>query len=124
AEGVTPICEQSDRFEQVVDHDGLVDVELKVPLAACECDRCVVAVDLRNHHGDGFGLGGVDFAGHDGGAGLVFGNAKFADTATWSRRKPAYIIGDLHDRASDGTDCAGGEGDRIVGRQRLEFIGV
>ena len=72
------VGEEARAVQQVADHDGLEDVELEVALGAGEGGGGLVAKDLGAHHGQGLALGRVDFAGHDGGARLVFGQLEFA----------------------------------------------
>ena len=57
--------------------DRLEDVELEVPLGTSESDRRIVPMHLCANHRHGFGLGRVYFAGHNRGAGFVFGELKF-----------------------------------------------
>ena len=71
------VSQEADGLEKVADHDGFEDVELEVPVGACEGDGGVVAEDLTADHSHGFTLGGVDFAGHDAAAGLVLGQIDF-----------------------------------------------
>ena len=68
------VGDQRDRVQEVVNHYRLVDVEFEVALGAGESDGGGGAVDLHADHGHGLGLRGIDFTGHDGRAGLVFGD--------------------------------------------------
>ena len=100
------VGEQRDRVQKVEDDDRLEDVELEIALRAGEADGGVVAHDLDGDHGDGFALGGIDFAGHDGRARLVFGNDQFAEAAAWAGGEPANVVGDLHQRSGQRFECA------------------
>ena len=55
-------------------HTGMNTLSSKVALGGGHAHGHVVAHDLHGHHGHRLALGGVDLAGHDGGAGLVFGD--------------------------------------------------
>src|SRR6516225_11081013 len=80
-EAIHGVREKLDRVEIVEDHDGLVDVEFEVTLRAGYADGGVVAHNLNGNHGHGFALGGIHLARHDGGAGFIFGEGEFAETA-------------------------------------------
>ncbi|WMQ73545.1 MAG: hypothetical protein GPOALKHO_000563 [Sodalis sp.] len=53
---------------------------------------------LATQHGHRFALGRINFARHDGAARLVFRNTQLADSAAWTGRQPAHIVGDFHHR--------------------------
>jgi hypothetical protein len=101
AEAGHAVCEKTRRVKQVRDHDGLEDVELEVTLAASEGDGSVVAEDLGAEHGEGLALGRVDFAGHDGAAGLILRELELGEAV------------ELAVRFDDGV--VGGEGLKLVG---------
>ena len=71
------VGEEPGRLEEIVDAHRHEDVELEVALTGRHAHRHVVGHDLDGHHGHRLTLGGVDLAGHDGGAGLVFRDANF-----------------------------------------------
>lgn len=52
-------------MKEVLDHDGLEDVQLKMPVGTSNGDGSVVTHDLGTDHGEGFALSGVYFSGHD-----------------------------------------------------------
>ena len=58
--------------------------------------RHIVPHHLGSDHGQGLGLGGVDFARHDGRTRLVIGNDNFPNSATGSGGKHPYIVADFH----------------------------
>ena len=66
------VRQQPGGLQEVVGAYGHEHVQLEVALGGRHADGHVVAHDLHGHHGHGLALGGVDLAGHDGGAGLVF----------------------------------------------------
>src|SRR5271168_1681939 len=100
-ETVHGVGEKLDAMEIVEDDDGLENVELEIALRAGETDGGVVAHHLDGDHGDGFGLRGIYFAGHDAGAGLVFGKLKFAEAAARAGSEPANVVGNFHKRGSE-----------------------
>src|SRR6516225_1656819 len=95
-ETIHGVSEKLDGMEKVEDHDGFEDVELEIALRAGHADGGVVAHNLNGDHSYGFALRGVYFAGHDGGAGLIFGEGEFAETAAGAGSEPANVVGDFH----------------------------
>ena len=80
-----------------------------------ETNGGVVTKYLHGHHSHSLTLGGVDLTGHDGGAGLVFGDDQLADTVTGARSVPAHVIGDLHQGVAKHTQGAGDQHQGVVG---------
>jgi hypothetical protein len=80
-EGLAGVAEESNAVQDVLDDQGLEDVQLEVTVAASDGHGSVVAHNLSADHGDGLALGGVDLAGHDGRTGLVLGEGKLTKTA-------------------------------------------
>lgn len=78
------VAQQSDGPEHVGHHHRFEYVQFEVAVGTADGDGHVVAHNLGGDHGDGLALGRVDFAGHDGAAGLVFGKHQFAQSATRS----------------------------------------
>ena len=64
-EAAAGVLQQPDGVEQVVNHHGVEDVQLEVPLRACEAYRRVVTQDLHGDHRQRLRLRGVDLARHD-----------------------------------------------------------
>ena len=110
-------------IEQIVQHYRLEDVELEITLAAAEGDRVVVAENLHGNHGQSFALRRVDFAGHDGGAWLVFRNQKFADAGARAGGVPAHVIGNFHGRTCEDAQGSGGGDHAVMRREGGEFVG-
>src|ERR1043165_2809691 len=75
-EGAAGIAEEAEGLEDGVGDEGFVDVELEVAGGGAEGDGEVVGEDAGADHGHGLALGGGDLAGHDGAAGLVFGDGE------------------------------------------------
>jgi len=100
-EAVAGVGEEFDGVEIVENDDGLENVELEIALGAGEAYGGVIAHDLNGDHGEGFGLRGIYFAGHDGGAGLVFGESEFAEAAARAGGEPANVVGDFHERGGE-----------------------
>ena len=85
--------------------------------------RHIVPHHLGRHHGQRFGLGGVDFARHNGRTRLVIGNNNFTNSATGSRRKHADIVANFHQRNRNAAKRPGHFDQGIVGRQGFKFVG-
>ena len=111
-------------MEIVEDDDGLENVELEIALRAGKTDGGVVAHHLHGDHGERFGLRGIHFAGHDAGAGLVFGKSEFAEAAARAGSEPANVVGDFHKRSGECFQRAAGEDEFVVCAERGEFIGM
>lgn len=136
------ISKKTDGLEQVLDQDGLEDVELrknrgqqrssalqvdgthlKLSVRSSNRDGHVVTHDLGGDHGEGLALSGVDLSGHDGRSGLVLGEAELSKSATGSTSEVTDVVGDLHE--GDGEDVEGARGldDGIVSGKSLELVG-
>ena len=101
-EAAHAIGQQAHALQKVVRHHGPKNVQLKVAAGAAHVDGHVVAQHLGAGHGQRFALGGIDLAGHDGRAGLVFWNADFANAAARAAGQPAHIVGDFHQAGGQG----------------------
>ena len=108
--------------KHVVNDHGLEDVELHVALAAGDRHGHVVAHHLRAGHRQRFGLGRVDLARHDRGAGFVFRQDQFAETRAWAGAQQADVVGDLEQRHRDRVEHAGEFDQCIVGGEGFEFV--
>ena len=71
AEVIAHVGHDEGRVQVVIDEDRPERVELEVALGAAHLDRDIRRHDLDAHHHHGLGLGGIDLARHDRGAGLV-----------------------------------------------------
>ena len=78
------IAQQSDRLQHGIGEHRLEDVELQMSLARSDRNQRIVAEHLAANHGQSLGLGRVDFAGHNGRAGLVRGQDQLADSRAGS----------------------------------------
>ncbi len=76
-EGMAPVGEEADGVEEIVNDDGLEDIQFEVALRGGDADGGVVAHHLDGDHGEGFGLGGVHLARHDGRTWLQIWDVKF-----------------------------------------------
>ena len=95
-EGAQGVGEQPDGLKEIVDQHRHEDVQFEITLAGSDTDSGVVSHHLDRHHGDGFALGGIHLARHDGAPGLVLRDADLAEAAAGTAGKPAHVIGDLH----------------------------
>src|SRR6266851_4123387 len=123
-EAVAGVGEEFDGVQIIENHHGLEDVELEIALRAGEADGGIIAHHLHGNHGQGFGLRGIYFAGHDGGAGLVFGKREFAEAAARAGGEPANVVGNFHERSEESFQSAAGENDFVVRGKRGEFVGM
>lgn len=123
AEAVHAVGQDAHAVEQVADHDGLEDIQLELAVHAADGGSDMVTHHLGADHGQGLALGGVNLAGHDGGAGLVLGEDQLAETATRAGTEVADILGDLEQRSGQGVEGTGGLDDGVVGSQDLELVG-
>nr|GEU28044.1 chaperone protein DnaJ A6, chloroplastic [Tanacetum cinerariifolium] len=121
-EAAHAVGQQARALQEVVGDQRLVHIELEVARRATHGDRHVVAEYLAAQHGHRFALGGVDLARHDGAARLVFGNRDFTEARARAGRHPAHVVGDFHQRRGQGFERAMGGQQRVVARQRGEFV--
>ena len=70
-EAVTSVFDETNRMQQVVNHDGVKDIQFEIALRACESNRCVIAEDLHGDHRHRFTLRRVDLARHNGRTGFI-----------------------------------------------------
>ena len=105
------------------DHQGLVDVKLKLAVHATDAHGDVVAHDLGTHHGQGLALRGVDLAGHDGASGLVLRQDELTETAAGPASEVADILGNLGERGRQGVQASVGLDKGVVGGEGLELVG-
>ena len=103
---------------------GMKTFSSKLPLGSRHPDGDVVAHDLDGDHRDRLALGGVDLAGHDRGAGLVFGDEDFAEAVSGAGSQPADVVCDLHHIRRQRFEGAVGEDNLIFGGQRVELVGA
>ena len=82
----------------------------------------MVAHHLGADHGHGLGLGRVDLARHNRGAGLVGWKQQLAQATTRAAAERADVIGDLHQRDGNDVERARGLDDGVVRRQRFELV--
>ena len=121
--GAHPVREQAHAVQQVADEERLEDVEFELAGEAADGGGHVVAHDLGGEHGEGFALGGVDFARHDGGAGFVFGELELAEAAAGAGAEVADVLGDFEEGAGERVEGAAGFDDGVVGGEEFEFVG-
>ena len=92
-------------------------------VGAAEGDRYVVTHHLGADHRQGFDLGRIDLARHNGGSWLVGGNDQFSDAGARPGGKQADVIGDLGQANGELFKGTVGFDNAIVGGQRLELVG-
>ena len=122
-EAVAGVAQEAHGLQQVVGNHRHVHVQLEVAGGARHVDGDVVAENLAADHGERFALGRVHFAGHDGGAGLVFRDFDFAQAATRAAGEPTHVVGDFVEAGGKRFQRAGGEDGSIASAKRFEFVG-
>ena len=122
-ESLHALCQEPGGLEEIVDQHRHIDVQLEIALAGGDADGHIIAHDLGRHHGDRLALGGIDLAGHDGGAGLILGDGDLAKADPGAGCQPADIVGDLHQIRGQGLQRSVGEDQLILGGQGMELIG-
>ena len=85
-------------------------------------DGVLVSEDAGGDHGDRFRHHGIDFAGHDGGAGLGGRKGDFADGATGAGAEETDVVGDFEKAGGDGVELAVGFDEGVFGGLRFEVI--
>ena len=117
------VGEKARGLQETVDEERLEDVQLEVPRSTADVDGHVVSEHRATDHRHGFALRRVDLPRHDRAARLVLGNAQLADSAARTRREPAHVVRDLHQRSGDRLERPVREHQRIVRGERLELVG-
>src|SRR5690606_22591658 len=116
------IGNQTDRLQEVVGHDRIIDVQLEMALRASERQGGVVAEHLSANLPQGFTLGRVDLARHDRRTRLVFRQRQLAQTCARTRTEEADVVGDLEQRRGNRVDRAVREDHGVVSGQCLELV--
>ena len=99
-----------------------IEVELEVAVGAGPGNGGVVSEDPGCHHRDGLTHEGIEFAGHDGGAGLSGGEGDFADRTAWTGAEEAEIVGDLEKADCDGVELAMAFDEGVLGGLCFEVV--
>ncbi len=118
------VGEEFHTFDHRVGHEGHADVEFEggEPCVGVG-DGGVVADDLAADLDEHFAHDGVDFAGHDGGAGLGGGELEFADATTGAGAHPADVVGDFDEGGGKGFEGAAEVNDGVFGGLGFEVVG-
>ena len=122
--GIQGVAQQPDRVKIAADQHGHEHVQLEIALRGRHSHRRVVGHDLYGHHGHGLALGGIDLAGHDGGAGLVFGDPNLPDAAAGPAGQPAHVVGHLHHIRRQRLQRPVGKHQIVLRRQGVELVGI
>ena len=101
---------------------GSITLSSKLPAAAAERDRGVVADHLRDDLAHRLGHDRVDLARHDRRAGLQVGDVDLHQTGARARAHPAQVVGDLVQRDRDRAQHARALDQRVTRRLRLEVV--
>ena len=79
-------------------HDRHHDIQLEISIRARPGDCGVIAENFGANHHHRFAHHRIDFAGHDGRAGLRRGNGNLTDAAARAGGEPADVVGDFGER--------------------------
>lgn len=120
-EASSAIRQQSDRLQQVLDQDGLEDVQFELTVRTSDGDGGVVAHNLGGDHGQSFTLGRVDLSRHNGRSRFVFGQREFSQTASGTGTEVSDVVGDLHQGDSDGVHGTRSLDNSVVSGKGLEL---
>ena len=123
AEVCAAVGHQRDRVGDVVDHQQLVGVHLGIAAGAAEAHGDVVGHDLDRDHGERLGLGRIDLARHDRGAGLVLRDLQFGEAGARAAGRQADVVGDLVERDRERAERARELDQRIVRALHGELVG-
>src|SRR4051812_26419250 len=93
-------------MEKVVDHYRLENVQLEVSLRPGKTDRSIISEYLYRNHRHRFGLRWIYFSRHDRASRFVLRQSDLTYSAPWSRRQPANVVSDLHQRTGKCLQCA------------------
>ena len=132
AHRIAGVGNQVGRFEHVVHHQRLEDVELEVTLGAGKGHRGVVAEHLDADHRHRLALRGVYLARHDRTARLILRDRDLADPAPRPRGQQADVVGDLEQRDREASfrrahlhhGVVGCEGRELVGGRHERMAGL
>lgn len=116
------VAEQSRAVEEVLDHDRLEDVQLKVTLGTSKGGGSLVAEDLAAEHGQTLALSGVDLARHDGRTGLILGEVQLTKTTARTGAEETDVLSDLEERGCKSVELAVSLDNGIVGSESLKLV--
>ena len=103
--------------------NGQEDVQLEIALRGRKADPGSVRHDLHGNHRQRLALRRVDLAGHDGGAGLVFGDEDLAQAVARAGGQPAHVVGDLHQVRRQRLERAVRKDELVLAGQGVELVG-
>ena len=114
---------QINRLQHGEGDHRLHHIEFEMSLRSGESDRLLIAEHARAHHGDRLDLRRIDLARHDRGAGLVLRQTQFGETGARAAAHQTNIASDFIQAGGERIDGAMRKCDRVMRRERLEFIG-
>lgn len=131
------IREEAYALKHVFDDDRLEYVQLEEPsqrpnlpghcthlelsTGACHAHSGLVTHNLGSDHCDCLTLCGIDFAGHDAATRFIFREVQLAEPTAGTRAEEAYIVGNLHQGASNDVESTMSFDKRIMTSQGLKL---
>ena len=109
-------------MDDIKNNQRLINVHLKVATGASEAYPHIVGHDLSGDHRQRFGLGRVDFAGHDRRARFILRDQEFSKASPRTARHQPDVIADLVKRNRKGTKRAGELDQSIMSTLHGELI--
>lgn len=109
-------------MQNVVDDQGAVDVQLKVSVHSSDVHCDIISHHLAADHGQGLALGRVHLSGHDGAAWFVLREVKLAESTAGAASKPANVVSDLVQGASEGLQGSVKGNQRIAATKGLKLV--
>ncbi|EEQ39392.1 conserved hypothetical protein [Clavispora lusitaniae ATCC 42720] len=122
SERLGTVSNQSNRAQQVSNHDRLENVQFELTRCTSKSDSTVVTHNLDSNHSQGLVLGRVDLTRHDGRARLVLWQGQLAVTTSWTRTQVSNVVGDLVQRNSQSVQSTGSLNNGIVGSQSFKLV--
>jgi hypothetical protein len=121
--GMDSLAQKFYRFDEAVCHNRCVYIEFEPSLGGSHGNDGLVAMHPAGHHGQGFTLGGVYLARHDGRARFVGRNGQFSQSCPWAAGQKTDIIGKFHAVPAQSVQGAMSENHVVSSGQRIELIG-
>lgn len=121
-EDVHGVFEDARGVQRVPGHGGHHDVQFELAGLDGEGGGHVGADGLEADHGGEFGHHGIDFAGHDGRAGLQRGEENFGETGVGAAGEQAQVVGDADEFEGEIAQGRGGGGHGEVGLHGVAHV--
>ena len=114
--------QELDGFDEGLCQDRGIDVQLEAALRGGHGDDGLIAMNAAGDHGQGFALGRVHFARHDGRTRFVRRDGELTEAGSWPTCQEAKVVSDLHAVHRKSFESAMSENEVIASGQCIEFI--